>query len=81
MTASSDLTQQRWRWRRRGVSHPKAGTEDLPESMHCGGNHAWGQAYEAKDAGLARRPLQQLAGLLQQRHPNAAACARVWRIR
>jgi hypothetical protein len=48
MTASSDPNQQRWRWRRRGVNHPKAGIEDLPESMHSGGNHALGQAYEPR---------------------------------
>ena len=50
--------------------------EHLPEAMHAGVNRALRQAYDAKDAHLARRQLQRLAGSLQERHPGAAASLR-----
>jgi transposase-like protein len=50
--------------------------EHLPETMHAGTNKALAEAYNAKDAKLAKRRLQALVGSLQAAHPGAAASLR-----
>lgn len=48
----------------------------LPEEMHVSVNRALRDAWECRDAALARKQLMRLAASLQRKHPGAAASLR-----
>ena len=50
--------------------------DHLPEGMHAGTQRALREAWDAKDATLAKKLLLRLAGSLQAQHPGAAASLR-----
>ena len=47
--------------------------EHLPEELHAGVNRSLRDAWEGKNAALAKKQLLRLAASLQSRHPGAAA--------